>query len=348
MDRIIATLQLPAVFFLRKPERESGVVFWRSLANSTKLAQMVGECRLGWVQDITTTLEEHLELPPINLPEFNIPRDPLAIGDELIERLAAETRKFWGLGDGPIENVTGLLERNGIVLARDDLRAPALDALSKWCPENHSAFCLVSSGKESTARSRLSVLHELGHLVLHRGLDRWHLENKKLHQLIEAQAFRFGGAFALPAESFASDVYSLSLDAFVNLKYKWKFAIGMMLKRCESLGIGKEETHERLWRSLSSRGWRLSEPLDDEIPSEHPTLLADGIRFILDQKVLTAEQFCYTCALAPRDVEELADLGPGTIDPTLRTNVAMLPTQEPGAVPPITGKRATLFSFPSR
>jgi len=83
MDRIIATLQLPAVFFLRKPERESGVVFWRSLANSTKLAQMVGECRLGWVQDITTTLEEHLELPPINLPEFNIPRDPLAIGDEL-------------------------------------------------------------------------------------------------------------------------------------------------------------------------------------------------------------------------------------------------------------------------
>jgi Zn-dependent peptidase ImmA (M78 family)/transcriptional regulator with XRE-family HTH domain len=348
MDRAMATLQLPMAFFLRKVSREEGVVYWRSLASSTRLAQMVGERRLGWVQDIASLLREHLDLPALHLPNFDLPRDPLALSDELIERIASETRKAWGIGDGPLPNITRILEERGVILARDDLGAATLDALSKWCPEENGAYCLVSSGKVSTARARLSVLHELGHVVLHRHLDRWHLVNPRLHHLIEDQAFKFAGAFALPGESFAADLYSLSLDSFVSLKAKWKFAVGMMLKRCEALGIGKDETIQRLWRSLSSRGWRLNEPLDDEIPPEHPMLLADGIRFLIDQNLLSGEQIWYGCGLAAKDIEELANLPPGAIDPAARGKVTMLPWQHEAATPRTTTSKAKLLSFPGR
>jgi len=79
---------------------------------------------------------------------------------------------------------------------------------SIWFEGNSNLIGLTSTGKESTARVRLNLLHELGHLILHRDLDRWHLENKSLHKMIESQAFKFAGAFALPAESYGADVYS--------------------------------------------------------------------------------------------------------------------------------------------
>jgi hypothetical protein len=174
------------------------------------------------------------------------------------------------------------------------------------------------------------------------------LENKRLHHLIEDQAFKFAGAFALPAESFSADLYSLSLDAFVSLKAKWKFAVGMMLKRCETLGIGKEESIQRLWRSLSSRGWRLNEPLDDEIPPEHPMLLADGLRFLIGQNLLSGEQIWYGCGLAAKDIEELSNLPPGTIDPAARGKVTMLPWQHQPASHRTDGAKAKLISFPGK
>jgi Zn-dependent peptidase ImmA (M78 family)/transcriptional regulator with XRE-family HTH domain len=325
MDKIQSTLMLPSAFFLRHAEREEGVIYWRSLSSATRLAQMVAERRLGWVQDITAALREHLEFPVLSIPDLGLPRDPLAITDLTIERAASEVRRLWQLGDGPLDNITRILEERGVILAQDDLAAMTLDALSKWCPSERSAFCLCSTGKESAVRSRLNVLHELGHLILHRNLDRWHLENKTLHKLIESQAFKFAGAFALPAESYAADVYSLSLDSFINLKAKWKFAISMQLKRCEALNIGREESLRRLWMHISTRGWRLAEPLDDEIPSEPPRMLADGIRFLRQKNLMSSEQLAGATALPLKDLEELTGLDRGEIDPDVRGNLTVIP-----------------------
>ena len=328
MGAIASTLRIPPSFFLTPTKRELGVIFWRSLQSATKLARNIAARRLGWVQDITQTLASHLEFRPLNLPDLKLPRDPLAISDETIDILAMECRRYWGLGDGPIPNVAMLLEQNGVVLARDDLQETALDALLKWCPEERSAYCLVSSAKDSAVRGRFNLLHELGHLILHRSLDRWHLENLKLHGIIEAQAFRFAGAIALPTESFAGDVYSFSLDAFLTLKPKWKMSAGVMIKRCESLGILREETAQKLWRSVASRGWRTSEPLDDELPHEQPQMLKEAMEFVLNKGLIREElvgdwfnlpikDLCDLTGLQARDTDR-----PGTV-------VSMVPANRP-------------------
>ena len=90
------------------------------------------------------------------------------------------------------------------------------------------------------------------------------------------------GCFGLPDQEFASVVYSFWLDSFVALKAERKSSVGMMIKRCKSLGMLREETSQRLWRGLASRGWRQSEPLEDELEDEleheYPSLLSDSIR----------------------------------------------------------------------
>jgi Zn-dependent peptidase ImmA (M78 family) len=350
MDKITMVLALPLSFFLRRSTRDEGVIYWRSLSSASRLAQMVAERRLGWVQDILAAMRDHLEFPALSLPRLDVPRDPLAITDRVIERAAGQLRKSWGIGDGPLPNVSRILEERGIVLAQDELSAATLDALSKWCSSECAAYCLTSTGKESTARARLNLLHELGHLILHRDLDRWHLENKSLHKMIESQAFKFAGAFGLPAESYGADVYSLSLDTFVQLKAKWKFAVGMQLKRCETLNIGKEETLRRLWMHVSSRGWRLNEPLDNEIPPEPPTMLADGVRFLQAKNLMSAEQLSVATTLPLRDIEDLTGLHPGEINPDVRANIAVMPPRPSDAgeyaQDDTTGKDARVLNFP--
>ena len=92
--------------------------------------------------------------------------------------------------------------------------------------------------------------------MLHRHLDQRYVLSPLIHKIIEKQAFLFAGAFALPTESFASDVYSLSRDSCGGIKARWKVAVGAMIMRCGDLGLASEDKIERLWISRTARGWR--------------------------------------------------------------------------------------------
>ena len=67
-------------------------------------------------------------MPIVEFPDWKFPSSPLEISNESIEETAAQARRFWGLGDGPISNVTWLLENKGAVVSRTILGADTLDA----------------------------------------------------------------------------------------------------------------------------------------------------------------------------------------------------------------------------
>jgi Zn-dependent peptidase ImmA (M78 family) len=267
------------------------------------------------VQDLTGYLREYIDFPDTNFPDLNLPADPLKISVDEIEKIAMSLRKFWGLGDGPLPSVITLLENNGVFISRDDLFLASLDGLSRWSQSDGTPYCLVASGKNSAARTTMDLLHELGHLILHRDLDQRYVSVPMIHKLIETQAFAFAGAFALPEESFASDLYSLSLDSFINQKRKWGVSIAATIKRCEALNLATESQLEKLWRTLSARGWRTAEPLDDEIPVEQPRLLGRAIEIVLSQGILSKEAVMDALALPGADIEDMAVLPRGILSP---------------------------------
>ena len=88
----------------------------------------------------------------------------------------------------------------------------------------------------------------------------------------------------LPRRSFPNEVYTPRLDAFVELKRRWKVAIQAMVYRCKDLGIFDEDQITNLYKQISYRKWRTKEPLDDPklLPLEQPTLLNRAVTLVLE------------------------------------------------------------------
>ena len=80
---------------------------------------------------------------------------------------------------------------------------------------------IIAYDKGSAVRTRFDLAHELGHMVLHRGLGPNVVANPANNRVIESQANAFAGEFLLPSESVARDLGVISLDALKGLKRWW-------------------------------------------------------------------------------------------------------------------------------
>ena len=310
MRRIAEVLNVPPHYFLTPSLASSdGTLYWRSLASATKAVRLGVERRFGWMRSIEAFLRGYLTFPRANLPDFDVPNDIGRLDDHHVEAMATEARRFWGLKDGPISNVTWLIENNGVIMARFDLGAEKLDAFSQWDARNGAPYVVLGADKASAARSRFDAAHELAHLLLHKRLGQTTVNTTTLHPLIEGQAHRFAGAFLLPAASFAADLYgNPSLSLFRSLKEKWRVSIALMIMRSKKLGIIGPEQARRLWINYSSNGWKRGEPYDDIFEPEQPRLLRRSIELLVDRNVIPREEIPFRLALSASDIEKIVGL----------------------------------------
>lgn len=331
MDKICQVLNLPPHFFWRSMDKEEVFhkIFYRSMRSSTKMARERAECKYNWLRDIADYLRKFIEFPQVNFPDFKLSSNPHMISSNDIEEIALATRRHWKLGDGPISNIVLLLENNGVIVTRGELVADTLDAFSEWyelCSQN-TPYVFLGKDKDSAVRSRYDASHELGHLILHRSIDKSYLTRPAEFNLIEEQAHRFAGAFLLPSSTFAKEFSVPTLDTFRALKSKWRVSIATMISRSQELGLISSEGARRLWINLTRRGWRTREPLDDTLPTENPQLLSRGFQLLVDNKIQTRDEIMVALPYSLRDIEELACLTTNFLDETPPTvNVVGLNT----------------------
>jgi Zn-dependent peptidase ImmA (M78 family) len=241
-----------------------------------------------------------------------------------IEHWATRAREFWGLGESPISNLLRVAENNGAIVIRDYLDAETLDALSEWLEPEGVPFVVLNADKESAVRSRMDLAHELGHIVLHRGVRTEDLNKKVLFKQIEQQAFRFAGALLLPERPFLRDLHSLSLDALRALKSKWGVAIGAMIHRIADLGVLSEDQEKRLWINYNRRGWRRREPLDDQLAFEMPSLLPQAFQILIDQGH-DREQIPGSIGHGRSQIEQVANLPENFLMPSISVQAKIIP-----------------------
>lgn len=312
------TLNIPASYFsvVFEYEESPTPLFFRSMAATTTTARKSSERKHVWVRNIFNYLNDYLQFPVANIPAFNLDSNIDIIGDEDIERIASETRKYYKLQDGPISNIIYLLENNGIRVSRFDMNSDSLDAFSRWEGESGDLVPYISlnSGKNSCARSRLDAVHELGHLILHSQISPELINKASEFKLMENQAFRFAGAFLLPAETFADEVNPHSLDSMIRLKAQWKVSLGAMLTRAFQLDLIDEASYRRQWMLFSRRGYRKSEPLDDVLEPEKPVLLGKAVNLMIDEGFKTRTEILEDLSLSAIDIEEFCSLPEGFFD----------------------------------
>lgn len=311
LEAVARGLNLPVSYFLG-PSVQHGVapMFARSMAATSKAMRARVSARLRWAQDVSLYLQQELDLPAPHVPTLEV-QDFHEIRDEDIERMAARCREEWGLGLGPVADVLLVLENAGIIVVKERIDSGNMDGLSNWSSADGRPYVFLATDKQTCVRSRMDAAHELGHLVLHRGLTERTLYDAAAFKEIERQAFAFAGAFLLPAESFGAEVWSPSLPAFQALKSRWKVSIGAMIMRCFSLGIIDDESKQRLFKHYSAKGWRKEEPLDRELEPEQPRLLGRSIKLLCDEKIVTRTQLLEDLRLFAHDVESLCGLPAG-------------------------------------
>jgi Zn-dependent peptidase ImmA (M78 family) len=314
MRRLSEVLNVPIQrFMIPMPNRMAGLRFYRCMAAATKRARVRAERKYEWVRDICDYVAQYIRLRDVKFPDVTVSRDPARISMEEVEHVAQNARAFFNLPDGPVDNVVGLLERHGAIVARYELEADTLDAFSEWEPTNQRPFVVLSSNKNSAARSRFDAAHELGHLVMHRNTPASYFCQADSFKLMERQAHRFASAFLMPESAFVGELYAPTLDAFRAAKMRWRVAISAMIMRASDLNLVDEERTRKLWINLGRRKWRTREPLDDSIEPERPRYLCRCIEGMLDRRMVSADDLSFQLGLPGQDIEQLAGLTPGRL-----------------------------------
>jgi Zn-dependent peptidase ImmA (M78 family)/transcriptional regulator with XRE-family HTH domain len=326
LEHLSRQLNVPAAFFFKavladEPERP---MFWRSLGLASKANRILAEQRFRWLREIVTYVHSHLEFPPIDLPKV-APGDILSASLDDIEDAATATRRAWGLGAGPIDDVSLLLENHGIVVTRTALGDRGLDAFSYWSAVDGLPYVVLGTDKSSAVRSRYDALHELGHLLMHSAVDSKTAAGKRAHHTLEAQAFRYASAMALPADSFLAELWAPTLDTFLALKSKWKVSIGVMIYRCAELQVVTASQAQRLWINYSRRGWRNGEPLDERLAPEQPRLLRRCFDLLTSSGTRSRRDIVADLALPANVIEALAGLPTGYFNDDFGMTVALTP-----------------------
>jgi len=309
---LASALGVPVDFFLL-PDRQFSIeqVFFRSLAAATMASREKAQKRLLWLGDLIRYLDEYVAFPDPSLPDFSPKRADYRtpVTGNVIEEAAEETRRSWQLGDGPISNVTWLLENKGMIATRGVIETESIDSFSTWLDGRPCLF--LGADKDSAARSRFDAAHELGHAVLHRKIERSQFADGLGHKIIEKEADRFASAFLLPASSFPMDLPAPTLQAMQNAKPRWVVSIAAMIHRLADLEAIQPEEERRLYISRTRRGWYREEPLDDTIPVEQPRALGNALSLVVDQGVKSKEEVLHEFARRPEDIESLAGLPAG-------------------------------------
>lgn len=212
------------------------------------------EARLNALRMHSSYLLERISLNPQNRV---IQVDP---DDRTPEQAAGMLRAEWRMPIGPVRNLIRWVESSGIIVVEEDFGTHRIDGMSQWAGDHGIIIVNISL---PTDRKRLTIAHELGHLVLH---------NQYIDVDAEEQANAFAAEFLMPEHIIGAQLNRLSLGKLSDMKIEWGVSMQAIYERAFRLGKVSGEDRKGFYRKIASRGWKTKEPGSDLLPSEVPEL----------------------------------------------------------------------------
>jgi Zn-dependent peptidase ImmA (M78 family)/DNA-binding XRE family transcriptional regulator len=182
-----------------------------------------------------------------------------------VENIAQIVRASWLLPPGPVRNVIGAIEDAGGFVFEWDFGTRKVDAISEWISGYPPMFFVNSTSEITGDRLRLTLAHEIGHVVMH----------KFQSPSMEEEANKFAGEFLMPAREIKASLYNLSIPKLAQLKAHWKVSMQALVERAHHLGTITPSQRKYLYMQFSRFGYRLREPIETDIPREKPTMLRE-------------------------------------------------------------------------
>lgn len=322
VHKFASILKVPYDYFFRPmAAKDEKPIFWRAKLSAPPTARDRAEVRLEWMKEVVDYLASYFDLPALNIPQFEFSEDSFGSSD-YVERVANEIRSFWDIRPGPMPDAIEQLESNGILVSRIHVRADKLDAFSQWSDRFAMPFVVLSRDKASACRQRFDVLHELVHITCHANIPQRRLNDRAFYKAVEKQADQIASAILLPETEFVGELYAPSLDGFLTLKERWGASVAAMIMRSKQLDLIDDDEARRLWINYNRRGWRDGEPLDGKLEKEEPHLIRRSFELLIEEGVQSTAEILKALPFPATDLEELADLEPGTLTGQMQSRAA--------------------------
>ena len=243
-------LSVPEEYLLAKGEMTLEAVEFRKKRIASRREEAQVEAKVLRLLERYLMVEEFLGLTSIN---WDKPREapyPVVSDSGEADRAAHSLRLYWGLGIDPIPNLVELVEERGIKVLSVALgNIDGLMARVRRAGKN-SVPVLVVNDNGWGERQRLTMAHELGHLVLEVAAN---IDDEKA-------AYRFAGAFLMPAEVLREAIgkhrTSIVWGELFALKQLFGVSVQALTYRCKDLGVFSQTLFRQLFHEFSRLGWR--------------------------------------------------------------------------------------------
>ncbi|MBX7110945.1 MAG: XRE family transcriptional regulator [Dehalococcoidia bacterium] len=278
-------------FFMDEPVYGPGVseFFHRKHNTSTKVLNRM-HANLNVRRIHVARLMAAAELNSENIPRLN-PRD---FGSP--EAVARAIRSTWNLPPGPVEDLTSAVEDAGGIVLHCDFGTRDVDGVSRWIPGLPPMFFLNRDMPGD--RMRLTLAHELGHVVMHRAP----------RPEMEEEAYSFGRELLMPEDEIRPHFQRVTVHSLAEMKPFWRVSMAALLYCAGELGAISERQRRTLYMQLGSRGFRRQEPPELDVPIEKPTLLQEIVQMHQNDLGYTVDELADLLALKTEEMLSLYDV----------------------------------------
>jgi len=285
-------LEFPMSFFEQTNNIfEPNLSYYRKRIVIKKRDLLKAEGSMNLVRMNLENLMTSVELPELNLPFWDVDVHGAP------EAAAKWVRQKWRIPKGRIENLTKIIEDNGIVVVPFDFGSEKMDGLSLISKDRHPIIYI--NNKMPGDRQRLTLAHELGHLVMHIG--------QQLAQVrdVEKEAMQFASELLVPASEFLQDLETISLETLGNMKRYWKISMGALLYKAKELAQVTDNQYRYLWQQMASLGYKTKEPAEFNVSPEKATLFKEMLELHTNELGYTKDELANMLHINVKDLNAL-------------------------------------------
>jgi Zn-dependent peptidase ImmA (M78 family)/transcriptional regulator with XRE-family HTH domain len=229
------------------------------------------------------------------------------VNDKCAGEVGAKARAWFKLQDN--QHLMDVLERSGIYVLE---KQPGImiDTYSARF-ERGRAYIILGNTRKTAAQRNFDLAHELGHLLMHSGLNMNEL-NEENRQRIEHAADTFALALLMPQAEFTADYESTAQgakhDYFSKLKRKYLVSFLTLGMRAHELGLMQEKEFNECMRETTRRRYKTAEPLDDQLVPVRPGRIHSLLQLVFREQIVTVAELRERFSIQPKFLTTLLRL----------------------------------------
>lgn len=243
-------LGFPWAFFEQSDELlgfGSSAYFYRKRATLPAAERKKVHSTVNLLRIAVKKILPHVEIKPTRpLPQLSVDEY-----DHDAAKVARALRSFWTMPDGPVKDLTALVESAGVLVIPCDFGTRAIDATSLRLADMPPLIFMNQFVPGD--RWRYTLAHELAHLVMH----------DVPHERMEDEADLFAAEFLVPAAELKPQLLKigvLRLQDLARLKRYWRVSMQMLIMSAKRIGTLSDQKAGQLFALMSKHNMRTLEP----------------------------------------------------------------------------------------